>query len=165
MTITLEDFERRLAEAGGGALRRLTRETLQRAAKEAERAAKQRISIPAPSWVLKIPERAAAQALLSPVLHVRTGRLRSSIRSGVRGGVKGGHKGSIEGWIRAGGPSKKGAVKYAAVHELGLTIPHPSGGSVKMPKRPFLKPSIDDATKDLPAALAPLLAQALKADV
>jgi len=203
VSITLEDFERRLAEAGGGALRRLTRETLQRAAKEAERAAKLRVTGGNP-------------------LHTRSGRLRSSIRSGVRGGTKGGHKGSIEGWLRAGGPSPKGQVKYARMHEFGsngpitpkkadgwLAIPtkaqktgagvsrggprtveglwfhktHPDkayllkkiGGknialfllrkSVTVPARPFLRPSIEEAAENLPAALAPLLAKALKADL
>ena len=195
MTITLEDFERRLAEAGGGALRRLTRETLQRAAKEAERAAKLRVTGGNP-------------------LHTRSGRLRSSIRSGIRGPTA---QGFLEGYLQAGGTSSRGQVKYARIHEEGgtivpknkkfLTIPvgpaktgasvarvsarqvpglayvqslkgqpllaHQDTGAVwfilrkrvEIPKRPFLAPSIRDAAKQLPAALAPLLARSLRADL
>ena len=201
MTITLEEFEQRLAEASrGGALHKLVRGELHRLAKTAERAAKLRVTGGNP-------------------LNTRSGRLRSSIRSGVRGGTKGGHKGTIEGWLRAGGSSRKGQVKYARIHEEGgvivprkakwLTIPvgpaktkagvarggarsfkslmfmpdfkdpqkayliHRFSGAlffilvkrVVIPKRPFLKPSIEEAAELLPAALAPLLGKALKADI
>jgi len=147
VSITLEEFERRLEEAStGGELKLLVRKTLAGAAKQAERGAKLRTTGGNP-------------------LFVRTGRLRSSIRSGVRGGVKGGNKGAIEGWLRAGGTQVKGQVKYAAVHELGLTIPNPWGGFTNMPKRPFLKPSIEEAADLLPDALGPLLGHALKADI
>lgn len=145
--MTFDDFQQRLEEAStGGQLKLLVRQTLHGAAKQAERAAKLRTTGGNP-------------------LHVQTGRLRASIRSGVRGGVRGGNKGAIEGWLRAGGQGRKGQVKYAAVHELGLTIPNPWGGLTRMPKRPFLQPSIDEAVDQLPAALAPLLADALKVDV
>lgn len=147
MSITLEEFEQRLEAAStGGELKKLVRTTLAKAAKQAERGAKLRTTGGNPLWV-------------------RTGRLRASIRSGVRGGVKGGNKGAIEGWLRAGGTGQKGQVKYAKVHELGLSIPNAFGGVTHMPKRPFLKPSIDEAADMLPEALAPILGKALKVDI
>jgi hypothetical protein len=165
VSITLEEFQQRLEAAGDrGALRLLIRQTLQDSAKYAERQAKLKVSVPSPTWLARAkPQRAAAALAASPVLHVRTGRLRASIRSGVRGGQKGKGQGAIEGYVRAGGAGKKGMVKYAAVHELGLTIQNPWGGQTKMPKRPFLKPARDEAAARLPDALRPLLARSLSA--
>ena len=203
MTISLEEFQRLLAEAStGGALRRLVRSTLKDAAFGAERAAKLRVTGGNP-------------------LNSRSGRLRASIRSGARSGSRSTQAGTIEGFLRAGGPSRRGVVRYARLQEFGykgpippkkgkwLAIPtkaqktaagvsrggprtvqglwfhqtHPDkayllkriGGknialfllrkSVVVPARPFLRPSIDEAAAKLPAALAPLLARSMKADL
>jgi len=203
VTISLEEFQRLLAEAStGGALRRLVRSTLKDAAFGAERAAKLRVTGGNP-------------------LNSRSGRLRASIRSGARSGSRSTQAGTIEGFLRAGGPSRRGVVRYARLQEFGskgpitpkkgkwLAIPtkaqktaagvsrggprtvqglwfhqtHPDkayllkriGGknialfllrkSVVVPARPFLRPSIDEAAAKLPAALAPLLARSMKADL
>ena len=213
MTISLEEFQRLLAEAStGGALRRLVRSTLKDAAFGAERAAKLRVTGGNP-------------------LNSRSGRLRASIRSGARSGSRSTQAGTIEGFLRAGGPSRRGVVRYARLQEFGskgpitpkkgkwLAIPtkaqktaagvsrggprtvqglwfhqtHPDKAyllkrigradrrhrarrgknialflllkSVVVPARPFLRPSIDEAAAKLPAALAPLLARSMKADL
>lgn len=120
MSITLDEFQRRLNEAStGGALKLLVRKTLQGAVKGAERGAKLRVTGGNP-------------------LHTRSGRLRASIRSGVRGGVKGGHKGSIEGYLRAGGPGRRGMVKYARLQELGSEgpiVPKKADGWLAIPTK------------------------------
>ena len=196
MSITVQEFEKRL-EASSGAFQTLVRRTLQTTVLKAEAKAKLRVTGGSP-------------------LHTRSGRLRSSIKAGLRGQATGGPQAVVEGFLRAGGTTAGGQVKYARIHELGgdivpknakfLAIPTGAqktasgvsrggprqtpglafvqGGSgpalvntatgaahfllrrhVRIPARPYLRPSMKEAAAQLPSSLAPLLARSLKADI
>lgn len=102
----------------------------------------------------------AADNLSGRVLHVRSGRLRASVRTAITRRGDG-----IELHLSAGG----GSVNYARIHEFGgriegnprLLFRLPDGGwrspvSVTIPKRPYLRPALEEAAGGLEARITKL---------
>lgn len=115
--------------------------------------------------ILKTAEDRARQNLSGRVLNARSGRLRATV--GHRVTIQGS---DVRGTLTAGSAS----VRYARVHEEGgiingrpwLTFNIPGVGwrramQVRIPRRPYLRPALEQAQRDLGAELtrdlAPLL--------
>lgn len=103
------------------------------------------------------------------VLNRRSGNLLESIRFE----AKPSQDGSIEILILAGGGRHD--VQYAAIHEYGGTIRIPklfgylekADGTpfeIKMPKRPYIQPSVDEVTPLIPKVVSAEISKALKVD-
>lgn len=95
----------------------------------------------------------ARQNVSGRILNTRSGRLRSSIRERVT--VQGSE---VRGTLEAG----SGTVRYARIHEEGgvingrpwLTFQIPGVGwrrvaQVRIPRRPYLRPALEEAQRDL----------------
>jgi phage gpG-like protein len=103
--------------------------------------------------ILKTAEDRARQNVSGRILQARSGRLRASI--GHRISVQGS---DVQGTLTAGSAS----VRYARIHEEGgiingrpwLTYQIPGVGwrrsmSVRIPRRPYLQPALEQAQRDL----------------
>lgn len=103
--------------------------------------------------ILQVGEDRARQNTSGRILNARSGRLRASIRRRVA--IVGGE---VRGTLQAGSPS----VRYARIHEEGgiingrpwLTYQIPGVGwrrsmSVRIPARPYLRPALEQAQRDL----------------